>query len=139
MISQANGAALLFTVLLLMVTAYFFLGSVPLLILKHDNPVDAKFVKSFYDTYYRIAFVVALGATVSYALSARPAFAVGAAVIMALTWALRGRFLPRMDRLGEQIQSNDLVSIPEFRKIHKTAIWINLAQLIAIIGSLGSY
>jgi hypothetical protein len=139
MLAQANGAALIFTVLLLMVTAYFFLGSVPLLVLKHDDPIDAKFVKSFYNTYYQIAFVVALGATVSYALSARPVLAFGAAVVMALAWALRGRIISQMDRLGDQIQAKDVVSIPEFRKIHKTAIWINFTQLIGIIGSLGLY
>ena len=135
----ANSAALFFTVALLTVTAYFFLGSVPLLVLKHDNPVDAKFIRSFYNTYYQIAFIVALGTTLSYALSARPLFAVGAAVIMILTWVLRGKFIPKMDVLGTQIQANDTVFIPVFRKIHKTAILINLAQLVAIVGSLGAY
>ncbi len=135
----ANSAALFFTVALLMVTAYFFLGSVPLLVLKHDNPVDAKFIRSFYNTYYQIAFIVALGTTLSYALSARPLFAVGAAVIMILAWVLRGKFIPKMDALGTQIQANDTVFIPVFRKIHKTAILINLAQLVAIVGSLGAY
>jgi hypothetical protein len=135
----ANSAALFFTVALLMVTAYFFLGSVPLLVLKHDNPVDAKFIRSFYNTYYQIAFIVALGTTLSYALSACPLFAVGAAVIMILAWVLRGKFIPKMDVLGTQIQANDTVFIPVFRKIHKTAILINLAQLVAIVGSLGAY
>ena len=39
MMLQPNQFALLFTVALLAITAYFLLGSVPLLILKHDNPV----------------------------------------------------------------------------------------------------
>ena len=33
-------AALVFTVALLVTTAYFIMGSIPLLILKHDTPVD---------------------------------------------------------------------------------------------------
>jgi hypothetical protein len=139
MIPFANSAALVFTVALLMVTAYFFLGSVPLLVLKHDNPLDAKFIRSFYNTYYQIAFIVALGTTVSYALSQRPIFAVGAAGIMILAWVLHGKFIPKMDALGTQIQANDIVSIPVFRKIHKTAILINLVQLVAIVSSLGLY
>ncbi len=137
--SFANGAALFFTVALLMVTAYFFLGSVPLLILKHDNPVDAKFIRSFYATYYKIALVVASGATISYALSTRLVFALGAAAITWLTWVLRGRVLPTMDALGHQIQANHSLSVPVFRKIHKTAIAINLSQLMVILGSLGAY
>jgi hypothetical protein len=135
----ANNAALFFTVALLMVTAYFFLGSVPLLILKHDNPVDARFIRSFYNTYYRIAFFTALGATVSYALSARPGFALGAATIAALAWVLRGKFIPQMALLESQIQGDETVAIPVFRKIHKTAISINLAQLLGIVGSLGAF
>jgi hypothetical protein len=139
MILLANNAALVFTVALLIVTAYFFLGSVPLLVLKHDNPVDAKFIRSFYDTYYQIAFIVAMGTTASYALSARPIFAVGAGAIMILAWVLRRKFIPKMDAIGGQIQTSDSGSIPVFRKIHKTAIMINLVQLVAIVSSLGSY
>ena len=45
-------AALFFTVALLVTTAYFILGSVPLLILKHDTPKDSRFVRGFFNTYY---------------------------------------------------------------------------------------
>lgn len=135
----ANNAALFFTVALLMVTAYFFLGSVPLLILKHDNPVDARFIRAFYNIYYRIAFFTALGATVSYALSSRPGFALGAASIAVLAWVLRGKFIPKMALLESQIQGDETVAIPVFRKIHKTAISINLVQLVGIVGSLGAF
>jgi hypothetical protein len=58
---QPNQFALFFTVALLAITAYFLLGSVPLLILKHDNPVDSRFIRSFYITYFRMAFVAAVG------------------------------------------------------------------------------
>jgi hypothetical protein len=44
-----------------------------------------------------------------------------------------------MDRLGQQIQGADPLAIPEFRKIHKSAILINIAQLAAIVSSLGSF
>lgn len=139
MLPQANLAALFFTVALLAVTAYFLLGSVPLLVLKHDNPVDSNFIRSFYITYYRIAFLTAVGTAASYAFAGRTVFAVGAALIALLTWLLRSHFIPRMDRLGSQILAADMVAIPAFRKIHKTAISINLVQLLVIVGSLGSY
>ena len=45
-------AALFFTVTLLVTTAYFILGSIPLLILKHDTPRDARFVRGFFNTCY---------------------------------------------------------------------------------------
>ncbi len=137
MILQPHAVALFFTVALLAVTAYFLLGSVPLLVLKHDNPVDARFIRSFYLTYYRIALVAAVGTAISYALAGRPAFAAGAGGITALTPVLRGKFIPMMDQLAPQIQTREIMAIPAFRKIHKSAILINTSQLLAILGSLG--
>ena len=139
MLLQPNQVALFFTVALLAITAYFLLGSVPLLVLKHDDPVDARFIRSFYITYFKIALIVAVATSASYAVAGRPAFAAGAATIAMLTLVLRGKLIPRMDLLGTQIQANDAVAIPAFRKIHRSAILINLAQLAAILGSLGSF
>jgi hypothetical protein len=127
---------LFFTVILLAVTAYFLLGSVPLLVLKHDNPVDASFIRSFYVTYYRIALVAAVGTVVCYALAGRSTLALGAAGIAALTLLLRARFIPMMAHLAPQIQANEAMAIPAFRQLHKSAIFINMGQLLAILGSL---
>lgn len=137
MLLQPQTIALFFTVALLAITAYFLLGSVPLLTLRHDNPMDARFIRSFYITYYRIAFVAAVGTTVSYTLAGRPAFATGAAMIAILTLLLRNKFIPMMDLLAPQIVAKQLDAIPAFRRIHKSAILINTSQLLAILGSLG--
>ncbi|MEY4732604.1 MAG: hypothetical protein RLZZ464_670 [Pseudomonadota bacterium] len=131
--------ALLFTVVLLAVTAYFLLGSVPLLVLKHDNPMDSNFIRSFYITYFRIALLAAVAAVVSYALAGRYGFALGAASIALLTWLLRSRLITRMDELRSMIHANELMAIPEFLKMHKTAIGINTSQLLAILASLGFF
>lgn len=139
MSTLANNTALFFTVAMLMVTAYFFLGSVPLLVLKHDDPVDAKFVRAFYNMYYRIALVTTTGAALSYLFSGRPGFATGAAANVALVWWLRGTFIPKMVALAGQIQSEGHAAITVFRRIHKTAILINLAQLVIIVASLGFF
>ena len=136
MLLTPTHAALLSTVALLAVTAYFLLGSVPLLVLKHDNPMDARFIRSFYITYYRLALFTATATAVCYALAGRTGLALGAAGVALLTLVLRTKFIPHMDRLVGQIRGNDLLAIPAFRQIHKTAIWINVAQLLAILASL---
>lgn len=133
---QPQNIALFFTVALLAVTAYFLLGSIPLLTLKHDNPVDARFIRSFYLTYYKIALTTAVGTTISYALAGRPALAIGACAIAALTLLLRNQFIPKMEQLAPQILANEVAAIPAFRKIHQSAILINTTQLLAILGSL---
>ena len=114
----------------------FSVGVVPLLILKHDTPVDGKFIRSFFNLYYRVAAFVAGAATLTYAFSGRPWFAVGAAVISVLSVVLRRTIVAKMGLLQSQIQTMNLEAIPEFRKIHFRAILISLVQLVAVVWSL---
>jgi hypothetical protein len=139
MMLQATQATLLCSVAMLAVTAYFFFGSVPLLILKHDNTMDASFIRGFYITYYRIALVTATITSISYGVAGRPAFAAGAAAIVILTLVLRKTFIPRMDALRSRIQANDPGAIAAFRRLHQSAIAINLVQLFAILGGLSKF
>lgn len=134
--SAALIAAIIFTVALLVTTAYFIMGSIPLLMLKHDTPLDARFVRGFFNIYYVAAVVTASATSISYALAGRPALATGAAAVALLAAVLRRKVVPRMDALGSQIQSNDIDAIPGFRRTHVTAIAINLVQLVAIVWSL---
>jgi hypothetical protein len=128
--------AFFFTVALLVVTAYFLLGGLPLLILKHDEPLDALFVCGFFNTYYKAAFWVALGASASYALWARFVFAVGAAAIAVALVLSRRRLLPVMRELGTRIEANDAGAVKRFRRMHATALLANLAQLVVLVSGL---
>jgi hypothetical protein len=129
----------LFTVAMLCVSVYFLLGSVPLLILKHDTPMDGNFIRSFFNLYYRVAAFVAGAATLTYTFSGRPWFAVGAAVIAVLSIVLRRTIIAKMDALRSQIQATNLEAIPEFRKIHVRAVLISLVQVIVVVWSLFSF
>ncbi len=131
-------AALVFTVALLVTTAYFIMGSIPLLILKHDTPVDARFVRGFFNIYYVAAIATATATAISYGFAARPGLALGAASLALVAWVLRQKIIPVMDSLGAQIQSDDLAAIPGFRRTHRIAILINVVQLAAIIWSLSA-
>jgi hypothetical protein len=126
-------AALFFTVALLVTTAYFLMGGLPLLTLKHDTPVDAQFIRGFFNVYYKTAFVAASGASISYALAGRPAFAMGTAGVALIVLALRAKLITIMARLGEQIQTGETSAINGLRKIHSTALAINLTQLIVLV------
>jgi hypothetical protein len=134
--SAAMIAALFFTVALLVTTAYFIMGSIPLLILKHDTPLDARFVRGFFNIYYVAAVVTAGATSISYAFAGRSDLAIGAAALALLAVVLRNRVIPKMDALGAQIQSNYMDAIPGFRRTHITAIAINIVQLVVIVWSL---
>lgn len=134
--SAALIAALFFTVALLVTHAYFLLGSVPLLILKHDTPMDARFVRGFFNTYYLAAMYTASATAVSLALSGRLALAAGAATLALLAALLRRTIIPKMDSLRAQMPASEANTIPEFRRMHVAAILANLAQLVLIVWSL---
>lgn len=136
LMSLALIAALFFTVALLVTTTYFLLGSVPLLVLEHDTPMDSRFVRSFFNTYYLAAMGTASATALSYALAGRLAIASGAAALALLAAILRRKVIPTMDSLREEIQSSGTSAISAFRRIHTSAILINLAQLVVIVWTL---
>lgn len=129
-------AAMFFTVALLVTTAYFIMGSLPLLVLKHDTPLDARFVRGFFNLYYVAAFVTATATAISFLSAGRPGIAAGAAALAVMALVLRSQVIPKMDALGAQIQSDYMNAIPGFRKTHLTAIAINIVQLVVIVWTL---
>ncbi|KQP21570.1 hypothetical protein [Pseudorhodoferax sp. Leaf267] len=134
--SAALFIALCCTGALLLTTAYFVMGSIPLLILKHDVPMDARFVRGFFNTYYLAAMGTAGVAALSYAVAGRPVFAAGAAALAGLTALLRRKVIPTMDRLRIEIGDQCASAIATFGRIHVTAILMNLVQLVVIVWSL---
>jgi hypothetical protein len=76
------------------------MGSIPLLVLKHDTPLDARFVRGFFNVYYVTAIITASATSISYAIAGRPSVAVGAAALALLAAALRRKVIPKMDALG---------------------------------------
>ncbi len=128
--------ALLFTVALLVTTAYFLMGGLPLLVLDHDTALDARFIRGFFNLYYRAAFVTAVGAALSYAGLGQAGFALGAAALALVVVALRRRLIPTMDALGAQIQASAPQAIRRFRQVHCMALLVNLVQLALLVWAL---
>jgi hypothetical protein len=125
--------SIFFTVVLLVTTAYFILGGIPLLVLAHDTPVDGRFVRRFFEVYYSAALVGSLGSTASYALWGKPSLAIGSAAIASVVLFLRRIILPAMERLSARIQLSDAGAISGFRKVHGAALLINLVQLVLVV------
>jgi hypothetical protein len=125
--------ALFFTVALLVTTAYFLMGGLPLLILKHDVPLDARFIRSFFNLYYRAAFWTSLGACVCYVVWGRYPFALGAALLAGITTVLRQQLVQAMAQLGKKIQASEPTAIQHFRRVHAAALAINLLQLVVVV------
>jgi len=128
--------ALASTVLLMVTTAYFIMGAVPLLVLRHNTPLDARFVRGFFNIYYFAAFFTATATAISFALAGYPVISMGAAGLALMAVILRSRIIPKMETLGEQILAGALESIPGFRRIHVLAIVMNVLQMVLIVWCL---
>lgn len=128
--------AFAFTVVLMVTTAYFLMGGLPLLVLKHDVPIDARFIRGFFNAYYQAALWTALGAALSFALWGRYRFALGDLAMAALTLLLRHYLLDAMARLGERIAASDPEAIARFRRVHAAALCANLLQLALLVWGL---
>lgn len=129
-------AGLFFTVVTLVITGYFILGSIPLLVLKHDTPLDGKFVRGFFNTYYLLALPVLMATALSYAFAGRYVLAAGAAVLALLAFVLRSQIIAGMDAIRARIETTGSQAIRHFRQLHTTAIALNIAQLAVMVWGL---
>ncbi len=129
-------AALLSAIPLLICMGYFFMGSLPLLVLQHDTPMDSRFIRDFFNTYYVAVVCTASVPAISFALVGHLAFSAGMMAIAALALFLRRVVLSHMDRLRTRIESADSTAAKEFRHIHLTGMAVNLVQLVALVWGL---
>ena len=116
--SAALTTALFFTVALFVTSAYFLLGSVPLLVLKHDTPLDARFVRGFYNTYYLAAMSTAGATALSFLVAGWVLVGAGAAGLGLMAAWMRRSVIPKMDVLRTEIQRNPAQAISTFRRWH---------------------
>ena len=123
-------------VLLLVWMGFFMLGSLPLMILKHDTPTDARFIRGLFDVYYKAVMVVAGAGTVAHALAERPGTTALMAAITAIAFGSRRMILSRMDRLRLTMTGTDAAGIRRFRQLHGLGMALNVAQLLAVCACL---
>jgi hypothetical protein len=129
-------AALFSTIPLLMCMGYFFMGSLPLLVLKHDTPMDSRFIRGFFNTYYIAVVCAAAVPAISYALVGQLAFSAGMVAIATLALFLRKVLLSHMDVLRIRIERADSNAITDFRHIHIAGMAINFVQLAVLVWGL---
>lgn len=135
-LSSAIYSSLFFTVALLVTMAYFLLGGLPLLILAHDEALDSRFIKNFFNVHYRAVFWIALCACISFTLWGRFPFAVGAALIAILAVLLRKHLISAMHQMSARIEASEERAIQRFRRLHAMALSVNFAQVLVMVWGL---
>lgn len=128
-----HSTLLLSTVALLISMGFFTLGSLPLLILKHDKPLDARFIRCVFNTHYVASTGIAAVAASSHALAGHAAMATFA--LLFASWALFGklRIVGGMDALRQARRASGAMEVAQFRRLHVTGIAVNVAWLSGFI------
>src|SRR5258705_5768725 len=121
--------ALISTVALLVWMGFFMMGSLPLLVLKHDTPLDSRFIRGLFNVYYVAIMITAAIGALSYALSGRLAIALALACVATLGFAGRYWLVLRIDLLRSKMTANDSSALQRFFRLHITCMLINIGLL----------
>ena len=128
--------SLLSTVVVLFSMGVFMLTSPPLLVLKYDTPMDARFVRGLFWWYYTVLAAGALAGVVSYALLGNYLFSAGMAVLALGTLLVRRWMLRRMDAVRGEMTPGDKPRIKLFKKLHIGGMALNVLFVACAVAFL---
>jgi len=103
----------------------------PLLVLKHDTPVDSGFIRGLFNLYYVAIMATGIVGAGSAAIAGRAAAALGLGVVAAIGFAGRHWFIARMDRVRSTMTADDSSAIRKFRRLHIAGMLLNVLLLAA--------
>lgn len=115
---------------------YFMLGSLPLLILKHDDASDSQLVRGFFNVHYLVLMSIASIGTLSAIIADRRFLAASIACIALIGFTARKLIVARMDQLRSTLSATNTPAIQKFRKLHITGLALNLCLLIGFVSAL---
>lgn len=128
--------ALISTVALLVWMGFFMMGSLPLLVLSHDTPLDARFIRGLFNLYCKALMATAAVGAVGYAFTGHAGIALGFGFMAALGLAGRHSIVGRMDRLRSTMTADDAQGIRRFRQLHITGMLLNVLLLATYVVSM---
>lgn len=124
--------ALISTVALLVWMDFFMMGSLPLLILKHDTPLDSGFIRGLFNVYYVAIMITTPIGTLGYAFTEHAMTALAFGCVALLGLAGRYWMLARMDMLRSMMTAHDALAIKRFRRLHIAGMLLNVLLLAAV-------
>jgi len=128
--------ALVSTVLLLMSLGFSVLGTTPLLVLKHLQPMDSRVIRQVFHYCYRMVALLAFAACLGNALEDRMALSVYTGFIALWVLVLHRWMLARMDALRTLMQAGDSGAVRRFRFVHALGVGMNIALFALAIGAI---
>lgn len=116
-------------VVLLFPMGVFMLASPPLLILKHETPLDARFIRGLFNLYYIGVITIAAAGAAGCALLDQRAIALSMGGLIVFVYGTRRWMISNMDKLGAAIASGESTAVARFRRLHIGGMILNVVQL----------
>jgi hypothetical protein len=132
----SDGMALAAIVILIFPMGYFFLASPAFLLVKLDIPPVTQLLRGMFNAHFLMMRIAAIIGTVTFALTGRPVFAIGVALIAAFAVWARGWFLRQWDVQLSARDAGDAAAVRRLRRLHWGGMLCNAILLFAIVGSI---
>lgn len=116
-------------VVLLFPMIVFTFASPPLLVLKHDTPVDGGFVRSLFNLYYIVVMAIGTAGAAGCIYLGRSSQALAMGGVVVFVFLLRRWMIARIDDLRAAIARGEPTAIPRFRRLHIGGTAFNVLQL----------
>jgi hypothetical protein len=132
----SDGIALAAIVILLFPMGYFFLASPAFLLVKLDIAEVTTLLRGMFNAHFLMTSIAAVIGTMVFALTGRPAFAIGVGLIAAFAFWARGWFLRQWDAQLSARDAGDAAAVRRLRRLHWGGMLCNAMLLFAIVGSI---
>ena len=123
-------------VILLFPMGYFLCASLSFLFVRLGVPEVTTLLRWLINAYLLMVAGAAGLATLAFAGTGHPTFAVGAVLIGALALVLRRWLLRRIDRQRGAAEAGDQAAIRGFRLMHLGVMAANVIQFAAVLGAV---
>jgi uncharacterized membrane protein len=132
----SDGIALAAIVILLFPMGYFFLAAPAFLLVKLDIAEVTQLLRGMFNAHFLMTGIAGGIGTVTFALTGRPVFAIGVALIAAFAVWARGWFLQLWDAQLSARDAGDAAAVRRLRRLHLGGMLTNAILLFAIVGSI---
>jgi hypothetical protein len=132
----SDGIALAAIVILIFPMGYFFLAAPAFLLVKLDIPQVTQLLRGMFNAHFLITSIAAVIGTMVFAVTGRPAFAIGIGLIAAFAVWARGWFLRQWDTQLSARDAGDAAAVRRLRRLHWGGMLSNAMLLFAVVCSI---
>ena len=131
-----DGVALAAIVILLFPIGYFFLASPAFLLVKLDIPPVTQLLGGMFSAHFLMLRITAVIGKIVFAVTGRPAFALGVGLIAAFAFWGRDWFMQRWNAQLNARDAGDADAVRRLRRLHWGGMLTNAVLLIAVVASI---